>query len=301
MKSLASFILRGPTQAILVTVATGVLAIVLPPLSLVSGAAVALITLRSGSGLGVTVMLGSTVFVAIIAWLSIGNATPGLMFLAVMWLPLWLLGWVLRETRSLALTVLVAGAAGALGIIAAYVVLGDTSGWWEKILLNFSEPALQTLDPAEVKQAIATLSRVMTGVLAAGLVLNALMCLFLARGWQAQLFNPGGFRSEFQELRLGTVAATVSMVIIVLSMVSMDKLSNLAMEMSIVVLSLYVIQGLAMIHAIVAKKKINAGWLVGLYLVAFVILPQLMALIALMGLIDTWVDFRRRVGVKQDS
>ena len=56
MKSLASFILRGPAQAILVTVLTGVLALALPPLSLISGAAIALITVRKGPQAGAIIM-----------------------------------------------------------------------------------------------------------------------------------------------------------------------------------------------------------------------------------------------------
>lgn len=304
MKSLASFIMRGPGQAILVTVGTGVLAMLLPPLSLISGAAVALTTLRAGPKSGMTVMLGSTAFVALIAWLSVGNALPALMFLGVMWLPLWLLGWVLRETRSLSLTHLVAGVVVALGVVTVHVMLGDTAGWWQQVLLRLSEPALQAgspLDPAEVEQAMTTLSRVMTGIIAAGLVLNSLMCLYLARGWQAQLFNPGGFRTEFHELRLGKIAALVSLAIIVLSMLPMGGFSSLATELLIIALSLYVVQGLAMIHAIVAIKQLHIAWLVGLYLVAFVVLPQLMALVALLGLIDTWVDFRQRIRHQQDA
>lgn len=301
MKSLASFILRGPGQAILVAVGTGVLAIVLPPLSLISGAAVALTTMRIGPGSGLTVMVGGTAFVSLIAWMSVDSASLGLMFLGIMWLPLWLLGWVLRETRSLAMTVLVAGGVGVLGIVAAYAMLGDTTSWWEGVLSSFTEQALQAgspLDPEEVNQAIATLSRVMTGVLTAGLVLNSIMCLFLARGWQAQIYNPGGFRDEFYELRLGRLAAMVSLVIIIFTMVPVGALSSLAIEVLIVVMSLYVIQGLAVIHAIVMKRQLHIGWLVGLYLVVF-FMPQLMALIALLGLIDAWIDFRRRIVVRK--
>lgn len=304
MKSLASFILRGPGQAILVTAGTGVLAMMLPPLSLISGAAVALTTMRAGPRSGVIVMLGSTAFVALMAWVSLGNVLPGLMFLGVMWLPLWILGWVLREIRSLALAILVAGVLGVLGIFAVYLILGDTASWWEEVLLTLSEPALQTgspLDPEEVELAMATLSRVMTGIAAAGMVLNSLLCLFLARGWQAQLFNPGGFRDEFYELRLGKSAALVSLAVIVLSMLPMGGLSSMATEVMIVALSLYVVQGFAMIHAIVAIKKLHIAWLIALYLVAMFVLPQLMALVALLGLIDTWVDFRQRIGARQGT
>jgi len=297
MKSLASFILRGQNQAILVAVATGVLAMMMPPLSLLSGAAVALTTLRSGMRSGAVVMLGSTAFVAGLTWLSLGNVLPALMFLAVLWLPLWVLGWVLRETRSLALTTIAASVLGIVGIIATYLILGDVSSWWKEVLLTMAEPAMEVggpLEPEVVEQAMASMSKVMTGVAAAGFMLNTIMCLYLARGWQAQLFNPGGFSSEFHELRFGVKAAMVSMAVIVLSMVPLGGISNVATEIMIVVLSLYVIQGLAMIHAVIAIRKMHAAWLIGVYMVTFFILPQLMVVVALLGLVDTWVDFRQR-------
>jgi uncharacterized protein YybS (DUF2232 family) len=202
------------------------------------------------------------------------------------------------------LTTLAAGVMGILGIFVTYLILGDTADWWEKVLVTLSEPALQSgspLKPEDVEQAMATMSRVMTGIVAAGMVLNSLLCLFLARGWQAQLFNPGGFRSEFYELRLGKSAALLSLVVIVLSMLSLGSLSSVTTEVMIVLLSLYVVQGFAVIHAIAAIKKLHIAWLVGLYLVSLFVLPQFVALIALLGLIDTWADFRQRIGALQDN
>lgn len=304
MRSLASFILRGPGQAILVTAGTGVLAMVLPPLSLISGAAVALTTLRGGPRAGMLVMLGSTAFVALMAWVSLGSILPGVMFLAVMWLPLWFLGWVLRDSRSLGLTIMIAGLMGILGVFGVHLMLGDSAAWWQEMLLTLSEPALQAgspLDPEEVEEAMTTLSRIMTGIAAAGMMMNSLLCLFLARGWQAQLYNPGGFRSEFYDLQLGKSTALVTLAVIVLTMLPLAGLSGMASEVMIVVLTLYVVQGFAIFHAIVARKKLHVAWLIGLYLVTFFVLPQLMVLVALAGLIDTWVNFRQRIGAQQET
>lgn len=304
MKSLASFILRGPAQAILVTVLTGVLALALPPLSLISGAAIALITLRKGPQAGAIIMVASTAFVAAMAWLSLGNGLVGLVFLGVLWLPLWGLGWVLRETRSLGFTTLVVGLIGILGVLIAYWWIGDISTWWEGILQSIFKPVLDaggTVEPESLKRAIVNLSKIMTGVAASGLVLNALLCLYLARGWQAQLFNPDGFRSEFHGLRLGSAAALTGIVLAVLSFLPLGSLSHVAVEMMIVVMSLFVLQGLAVVHAIVAIKKMHIAWLIVMYLVIMFILPQLMIAIALLGLMDTWLDFRHRVERKNQG
>jgi len=303
MKALATFILRGPSQAILVTVGTAVLAMMLPPLSIISGAVVALITLRKGPRAGTLVMLGSTVFAALLAYVSLGNPMPSVMFLVVLWLPMWVLGWVLRNSRSLALATVVAGALGAVGVVVTYAVVGDVTSWWQHLLMTLFEPAMKDggplADRATVEPILATLSKVMTGVAAAGMSLNAIMCLYLARAWQAQLYNPGGFRDEFHGLRLGQGLALVSLVFIALSLLPpLGVVSHMAGEIVIVILSLYVLQGLALMHAIVAQRHLHIAWLVVMYLVVMFVLPQLLVLVAVTGLVDTWVDFRRRLGSK---
>jgi uncharacterized protein YybS (DUF2232 family) len=84
-------------------------------------------------------------------------------------------------------------------------------------------------------------------------------------------------------------------------MLSLGGLSLVAAEVVIVTLSLFAVQGFAIIHAIVAIKKLHIAWLVGLYVVSLFVLPQIMALIALTGLIDTWVNFRQRIEARQGT
>ena len=299
MKALASFILRGPSQAILVAVGTAVLAMMLPPLSVISGAVVALVTLRAGIRPGGIVMLGSAAFVALLAYVSLGNLLIGGLFLIVLWLPIWILAWVLRETRSLAWATSVAGVLGIIGVLVTYALVGDVSAWWEQTLRTMFEPAMAAGGPLADRETVlailANLAKIMTGVAAAGMTLNALMCLYLARAWQAQLYNPGGFRDEFHELRMGQRTAVASLACIAVSLLPLGGLSHMAGEIVIVILSLYVLQGLALIHAIVARRQLHMAWLVVLYLVMLFVLPQLMVLVAVLGLIDTWADFRRRV------
>lgn len=305
MKALASFILRGPSQAILVAVGTAVLAMMMPPLSVVSGAVIALVTLRSGVRSGGLVMLGSTAFVALLAYMSLGNFLPGMIFLLVLWLPLWVLAWVLREMRSLAWATSAAGVLGIVGVLVVYALVGDVAAWWEQVLLAMFEPAMEAgaagplADREAVEGILASIAKVMTGIAAAGMTLNAVMCLYLARAWQAQLYNPGGFRDEFHELRMGQRVAMASLAFVVVSLLPLGEFSHMAGEIVIVILSLYVLQGLALIHAVVARRQLHMAWLIVLYLVMLFVLPQLMALVAVLGLVDTWVDFRRRIGSQE--
>lgn len=297
MRALASFILRGQSQAMLVTVGFAVLSMLLPPFSILSGAAVALVTLRHGVQVGVVLIAGATLLVGLLAMFSLGNPAPAMMFLTALWLPLWLLASLLRSSRSMPLTLMVAGGLGLLGVLVVYLLLDDVAGWWHAILLQIFTPVMNESGLAEqdvVLTALESISHVMTGMMAAGMVLNAIMCLFLARGWQAQLFNPDGFRQEFQQLRMGRLLSAVTVVLVLLYVLQMGAISSMTGDMLIVVLSLYMLQGLSLAHAVVAMKKLHIAWLVGLYILAFVVLPQLMLVVAAVGLLDTWIDFRQR-------
>lgn len=297
MKALASFILRGQSQAMLVTVGFAVLSLALPPSSILSGAAVALVTLRHGMQAGVVLMAGATLAVGLLAVFSLGNPAPALMFLTALWLPLWILASLLRASRSLSLSLMLAGGLGLLGVLLMYLLLDDVAGWWHGILLQIFNPVMDEAGLADrdvILAALEGISRVMTGMMAAGLVLNTIICLFLARGWQAQLFNPGGFRQEFQQLRMGRSLSGATVVLVLLYVLQIGAISSMAADMLIVLLSLYMLQGLALAHAVVAMKQLHIGWLIGLYVLAFVVLPQLMLAVAAVGLLDTWVDLRRR-------
>jgi hypothetical protein len=301
MRALASYVTKGFSQALLVIVGFAVLSLILPPLGLISGAALGLVTLRMGGHQGAVVMLAATGFVGGLAYLSLGNLVPGVVFLLGMWLPLWLLAQVLRASRSLALTNTVAGGLGLVGVLVAHLVMGDTSAWWNETLNQLFLPAMEAAgdgplaDRAAVDEALATIAQMMTGIMAAGFVLNAIMCLYLARGWQAILYNPGGFKQEFYQLRLGRSLGLGVLVLFGLYLVPSEGLTRMAGDMLIVILSLYLVQGVALVHAIVAMRNMHIAWLVGMYVLVFFALPQLMLVLAAVGYADTWADFRRRL------
>ena len=69
----------------------------------------------------------------------------------------------------------------------------------------------------------------------------------------------------------------------------------LVINLGMVVVTLYLFAGLAVAHAIVRQRKANRGWLFGMYALIVLALPQMSLLIAGIGVVDTWIDFRRRL------
>jgi uncharacterized protein YybS (DUF2232 family) len=303
MQALAKFIMRGRLQAVMAMVLAAGLSMILPPLSYISGGAMVLVTLRHGVQQGLLTMVLAVVIMALLTQLGLGSAMPAMLLLAVVWLPAWSLASVLRSTISLPQTLNVAYVMGLVMVLVFYLLVGDPNEWWYNTLKESFGAVLEQAVSAQqgadsIEQFLTELSRVMTGALVSGLILNALCCLFLGRWWQAGLYNPGGFRQEFYGLRLHKSMAIFALLLIMLMIFSGSELfANLV----IVTVMIYLIQGLALAHAIVSGKGWSVGLLVTMYVVLF-ILPQVVAFIALLGMTDAWADYRKRMAlVKHDG
>jgi len=137
----------------------------------------------------------------------------------------------------------------------------------------------------------------MTGVYAAVLFLFAALALLWARSWQARLFNPGGMQAEFHALRLGRAASLFGVV-----MIAAAWLLELpvAKSVAIVMIAVFAFQGMAVIHALVARAGFSVAWLVLVYLL-MLLKSETILLIGLLGISDAWVDYRNRFGRPKDG
>ena len=106
MYPLASYIMRGPIQALLVTAAFALTSLIpiLGILSVLSGAALALATLRHGARQGLQIMAGASLILNLFLYVAMGTVLPGVVFLLFLWLPLWGLSLLLRRTVSWSIT-----------------------------------------------------------------------------------------------------------------------------------------------------------------------------------------------------
>ena len=295
MKALASYVMRGPFQATMVVSVTAILSLILPFINYISGAALALVTLRQGLNAGLIILVGSSAVFAMFAYFFTSLAQLPLVVLgfAVVLGMVWALAAVLRYTRAMPVTLMVAGGFGIIFVLVVYLTT-DPVAMWQQATLKFFAPVLQQADEqsrAVLQAQIAEASRYVTGIFAAAIVLNCAVCLFLGRWWQALLYNPGGFRQEFHSLRFSQTFAIVTAVIGIISFVPAGYVSALAKDLFSVVLILYFLQALAVAHAVVYARKMNVGWLVGLYVLSILLLK----VIAAVGFLDTWVNFRGKV------
>jgi MFS family permease len=295
MISLARFILKGYSQAALVAASMAMLGMLLPPLAWLSGAAVALVTLVNGhrSGLLVTAIAG--IATAVLAGLILSVPILAVYYVLLVWLPLVLVAVVLRQTVSLVFCLQLIAAVSILGLILMYVFFPDIGEIWRSQLNMMADDLVArsegTVDKAQMMQVIDQIVRLLPGFFASSFMIGTVLSLYLARWWQAVLYNPGGFGQEFRAINLGKTAALIALAIAIAAALIKADMFN---AMLLVVFALYLNQGVAVLHSVFHARQLNSVWLFLVYLFMFFV-PHIVVVLALAGLADTWIDFRRRL------
>jgi hypothetical protein len=296
-RGIAEFAVKGRWQTASMAALLSMAAMFLPPLNYLASGVIALTTLRMGPKEGVSVLLATLVTFGLLAGLVMGQIwMAGLVLLSV-WLPVFLVTLALGYSRSLSLAVLAATGLGGLVIIVMHLLVPDQTVFWTgligPVLQGLSEQANWPYDSATTENVVTSLAGMMTGFVAAGVSFNALVGVMIGRAWQAQLFNPGAFGSEFRQLRLGKPLALVTTVLMLLTATTMGTsvpiLSD-ALPMLLLAMSL---QGLAIVHAIVKARNMGKAWLVVMYIMLVVLSGQMLIILAGLGVLDQWFNFRQ--------
>lgn len=208
------------------------------------------------------------------------------------WVPALVLAGILRHGRSLALTLAFAALVGCLIVLGQLLFLPDPVVWWHHVLQASLAP-LKNLHP-ELSQKdwhtlVARMAKQMPGMAAGGWLLGSMIMMILARWGQSRLLKPGAFREEFHALKLGKWITLAASAILVAKLLHSGLfLDNVA----IVVLVMFLFQGLAVFHAL-AENRRGGVWALGAMYVLIVLLPLwLLGLISGAGLVDNWFDFR---------
>lgn len=298
-KSLASAVMAGRLQAVTLALTFAVLAVFLPPFSLLSGAVVALVALRVGmrGGIEVAALAAAALF---LLGLALGSPLGGLSYALSQWLPVLLLAAVLRATSSWSATALVGVLVAVLGVWITHLLVPDVGAWWQSLLEEMLKPLLQQDDAQAraLREALPRISGLMTGIVAVSGLLNALLALMLGRWWQALLYNPGGFGEEFRAWRLPGWAAVIAVGCFAAGVwLQQDWMTEGGMLM----LLPFFFQGLAVVHAMNHALKWPGLVLFGMYLLLILAMPQMVAMLTAIGAIDALADFRRRLPQDTDG
>lgn len=282
----------------MLTILLAALSLLIPPASILSTSVVALVTLRKGTVPGALILGLATAISGGIALLALGGVNLAIGFLILMWLPVWLLAVLLRSSRSLALAIVGAMVLGFVMLGGQFMQSADPVAEWTALLGPFVESLAdaQLVEGSQQATLVALMASWMPGIVAAGFFLQLTVSLLLARWWQALLYNPGGFRAEFHQLRLPKVLS-IALLLVVLLVLMQNGTEVTVPEYALILLVVaWFIQGLALAHGIVGKRGSSGGWLIGIYLLLLFALPHTVIVLAMVGIADAWFDFRARLG-----
>jgi len=302
MRWLASYVMRGRLQAVFAVTILAILSWNMSLIGILNAAAIGLVTLRRGANEGLITAGLATLGSALLGLLVLGDIAPALATMALIWMPILLIAIVLRTTRSLAAAVQSGLLLGVAVVMAYFIAMPDMVAGWSEILETFSKPLVEAELLTTVQQInlVESLAPWMTGILAAGLYLQLIAGLLMARWWQATLYNPGGFRQEFHNLRLHRVLAYIAVPVLVLGFnAEMSGAGLLINYAAILLVTVYFVQGLAFVHGMMALAGANSSWLIAMYVLLIVALPNMFGLLFAAGYADAWFDFRARLQAKK--
>jgi hypothetical protein len=132
------------------------------------------------------------------------------------------------------------------------------------------------------------------GLLGWGNALSVTLCLMLGRWWQSLLYNPGGFKDEFQSFRLPQPLVIVLLVVAIgLGMLGVDY-----WFWALIVALPFIFAGFGLVHGLAAKRQLNGVWL-GFFYFSWLLLDPLKLVLLLAVIVDSWYDLRARVTNRQ--
>ena len=281
MRALAELIMRGRAQACGVAVFGSLLPIISP-------ASIGLVTLRKNSSEGLIVALW-----ALLPWLALyltSTMSPLLTLApAAALIVIVVAANILRTTVSWQWTLIGAGIASAVAVsIVGVVASGDV----DQVVAEFADLVAQVSAQAGVSEELSLVPdrTFVLGLLAWMVALTVVCGLFVARWWQALLFNPGGFREEFHGFRLEQRVAVILFAIVVAGVALPREYTPWVELMSLPLL----IAGVALIHSSVALMNWGVHWLGLMYFGLFFIGPTGAVLVGL-GLVDSILNLRSRL------
>ena len=294
MRVLADFAMQGRWRAVGAAAGLGVLGIFIPPIAILSGAVVALVALRLGLGQALFVAgFAALILGAVIFAMMGGSPLIGMMAGLAQWLPVAAMGEVLRQSVSWRATLSMAALVAGGLVLVARLLVPDLEGAWVVAGQNMLAPFVESgaVGTEELEAALTTIAPFLTGLLAGIFLLSMVLSLIIARYWQALLYNPGAFGAEFRELQLGR---NLSIAVVVLALFGQLAGVPLAMELAFILGVLFFIQGLAVMHGLTHTQGMSNFWLVGMYVLMVLALPQMFLLIAALGAIDGVARLRER-------
>ena len=289
MRKLGEFMLRSQGQEVLVLTLAMVMSVFISPLSyLLSGTPLALLALRKGPAK----CIKSAVIALMVLSLGIGLVVPVAMqvvmvFALMIWIPVLCMSVTLRTSESQAMMLILAAVMAVLITVSIHWSLGDVEGWWREMVLGWIGTEKQTKEAVDLREAMLGIVPFMNAFMMGAVTANMIISVLVARWWQAQMFFPGAFKKEFLSIRLPLGLLMVLVIALLLSLTDGSSWQSLAKDIVAIITVVYSFEGIARIHRGVSEKGRGRYVLTLMYVLIVFMTPQMVALLGLLGIVDS--------------
>ncbi|WP_230206089.1 hypothetical protein [Coxiella-like endosymbiont of Amblyomma americanum] len=199
---------------------------------------------------------------------------------------------ILRYTASWQLVLEVAAAVGVLLIGMIHIIFPDIRRTWVGLINDYfltntwtSTFHLSTYS-TEFVQHLATIA---TGGFIFFVFFDTIILLILARWWQTTLFSPGTLQLEFTRIRISKASASL----LIIASVGLIWQSNWLTDIYPVLLFPFMIGGLSLLHLLVMNKREMVLLIAIVYIALFLLTFFTTIILAIIGLVDSFYNFRK--------
>jgi hypothetical protein len=290
VQPIAAWLVARPQNGVLGLAGT----LMLPLSPVVSGLVMALLSLQHGWRTSALQAIAAGTVLAVVALLVKVPAIQILVNAVSTWLPAIFLSLLLRNWRSLTLTLQVSAIAAGVATLAFFVVLGDPTDYWNGVISTLAEVFKVN---GLTEQAALLLER-------QAVIVPQMTMLFVFFSWSLYVLvlllgymlfqslpEQTGVFGRFRDLNFGRVLAGILAVTSVLALVTGAAwLQNVAF----VLLAVFWIQGLALLHWLRAHGRLPVFVLIAVYALLPVLNVVLVVAFAVVGYTDAWFDYRTR-------
>ena len=288
MQAFAAWLVARPQNALIGLVAT--LLLPLPGLMGVASSMIVVLLIMTHGWRRATLQVAVAGAVLVAVALVVGFALPVLMeLMALFWVPALLLGALLRKSRSLTLTMQVSVIIAIVALTAFYVVVPDPVAFWEPRVAEAAEAMIAS--GFELRTELLQLEYMTVSAVFMGWTIGTTGFL-LGYGVYRKLPSETAEFGRFRDLNFGRVIAfAVALVSLLAIVVGAAWLKNVAPVLFVI----FWLQGLAIVHYMHAQKLIPIHALVAVYVLIPLLQVLIVTVLAIIGYMDAWFDFRRRM------
>jgi hypothetical protein len=289
MRGVAAWLVARPQNAILALCIT----MLVPVLQPVSSAILVMLVLAQGPKRAL--FQAALAGIALLAMLVLaGNPVVIAIFsIMMMWLPVFLLAWMLASTRSFTLTMQVSAIVAIIAAAVLGLVIDDAATFWQPYIEKWSDVMQQAggVSGAATQASLTELADSLGAVLvvSAWFIYSAVLMLgYLAYARISE--KPGRF-GWIRELNFGRILAFTLALVLVLSYVSSSVLLE---SVATVLFAIFFLQATALVYWIGAEWKLPGAAAIAVYVISFVSGYVAMAMMVI-GYLDAWFNVRHLV------